>query len=313
MSDVRGLGVYSDDLIMRQVAPVDEHITFSMGLAVNFQTYGASVFQFMSDETATVHAKLILGLGGQLHAYAGPGLSLVGSSSKLLSINNWNYIEMTVTLSSSTGQVVVNVNNEQVIWVPGINTFNPSGTKSKLDSIGIGADTFLDAGGFTAGASKLVDDHYLTNGAGSLNTGMVGDMNVEVLRPSANGDLSELVNSNGNSTNNYTYVNAPHYQTTTFVESDSPDAEDTYQMDNLPLPVGTVLAVQTVLLAQKNNTGDRQVVPIIRESGTDYAGPTSHLGTTLNYYAHVFEQDPATSTQWTVAGVNGAQMGVRVE
>lgn len=294
---------YSFPSTIQQVIPSNEHATFSAGFALNWISgSGFQFFRLMSDATATVHLILALTSTGQLQLFTGPGLPLIGASNFFIRPNVWNYIEVNAPLGTSE-TVTVNVNDNEVIYLTGINTKN-GGTKTTYDSFGFFTNNLH--------SEFNIDDVYITNGAGSVNTGMLGDLAVIAISPNGNGDESQLINDNGNSTNNYSYVNSATTQTATYVQSATAGNEDTYTMAALPYTTGVVLGVQTVMLTNKNNTGARTFAPVIRESGTDHVGTPVYLGTGVTYQQQIFEEDPGTSAQWTISGVNSAQFGAKV-
>lgn len=298
-ASLSGVIVFSSYL-RRQFAPALESASYTVGCAFKWHT-GSGSTQFLyltSDETLTTHVGLGVGPAGQLHIYAGPGLPVVVSSSVFIAQDVWNFVELTATLGTS-GSVNLNLNGISVATASGINTKN-GGTKTTFDSIGIG--------GNTNSYSFAVDDLYVGN-----DSSVLGDIRVVTTRPSGNGDFSELENSGGNHTNNYSYVNSQYEQFTTFVASSNPGDEDTYVMDDLPYPAGAVLGVQTVILADKDNAATREIKPVLRIAGADYDGAAVALGSSPAYQQQMFPINPATGNPWTVTDVNDTQMGVQVE
>jgi hypothetical protein len=295
-----GIVVFSSSL-HRQVPPADESTEFTLGFAFKWnEGSGSTEFAYLtSDETTTTHVAISVGPAGQLHVYAGPGLPEVGSSDTFIAQNVWNFIELTAVLSTGAGSVNVNLNGLSVIHVTGIDTKN-GGTKTTFDSIALT--------GNTNSYSFAIDDVYLANG-----TTLLSDVRVVATRPDGNGDFSDLENSAGNHTDNYTYVDSEYEQFITYVASPTPGDEDTYVMTPLPYPAGEVLGVQTVILADKDNSATREIEPVLRIAGADYAGTAVALGTGAQYQQQMYETNPATSSPWTVTDVNDTQLGVRVE
>jgi hypothetical protein len=242
---------------------------------------------------------LYVASSGQLTLVSDLGPS--ASTNFFLRPDVWNYIEVSCTLDPTAGELLININDGLALSLTGVNTGTGVFSRVVFNINGVGGED-----------NYTIDDVYITNGAGSVETGMLGDLAVVAIRPSGNGDESQLVNDNGNSTDNYSYINSAGYQTTTFVESPTAGDEDTYDMSALPYATGVVLGVQTVMLTNKNNTGARTFAPVIRESGTDHVGTPVYLGTGVSYQQEIFEEDPGTSAQWTIAGVNDAQFGAQV-
>lgn len=287
----------------RQLPSTAWDSTFTVGFA--FQWYGAPSYicELRADTLATTHARLTVGAGGELQAYAGPSLPLIGTSSIILDTSVWYYVEFQVVLSASAGSVKVNVDGVSQISSTSIDTKN-GGTASVFDSIwfGPGGDGNIS-----------FDDMYITNSLGSANTSFLGDTKVIWILPAGNGAVSQLTNDLGNSTNNFSHVNSTTTQETTFVQSATAGNEDVYTMQMLAGP-GTISGLQTVMLGDKNNAGARTLTPVIREVSTDYAGTAVPLNeNSPSYLTQIYEDDPGTSAQWTISGFNNAEFGARVE
>jgi hypothetical protein len=268
------------------------HQTVSCGLAVMLPTNPVSLPLIAFDGVAGV-------------SISGLDLSCPLGPCGHLSIGAWHYVECLLTLGTgSSGFVEVRVDGVVTFSGPG-NTGSAATTGSVVLCNWYGI--------FSQNAPTYLDDLYITNGAGTTNTGLLGDTRVVVQLPYTNGDLSQLENSNGNFTNNYSYVDSPVYQTSTFVASDTPGNEDTYNMADLPWPAGVVTAVQATILADKDNAATRYVKPLVRISGTDYVGTQTALSMSPEYALSLWDLNPATGLPWTITDVNDAQLGVRVE
>jgi len=152
------------------------------------------------------------------------------------------------------------------------------------------------------------DDLYLTD-----STDFLGDCRVECLIPSGNGNSSQWVGSDATSTDNYLLVDETSLDgDTTYVEADSVGDKDTYAMDDLETAAGTVYAVQTILAQRKTDAGSRQVAPVLRHSGTDYDGTSVSVGDTYAFGIEIEEQNPGTSSAWSIADVNAIEFGAKV-
>ncbi len=317
--------VGSTGWLLREVATSEFHQTFTLGFAFRIDALG------MGSQVALIFGDTDACFGytssGSLYVQAGPGFPVVAYSENVVPQNVWMYIDFSVTLGSP-GSVTLRVNDLAVIeWTGSMPGSLLSGFQFQ---------------GNTNNYAFSIDDLYLTNGAG-INNGIIGDMVVLVTNPAAVGDQSLLKNSDNTYVNNWDFVNSPELQYTTFVESGTPGDEDTYEMSPLAYegsvgfadhrgdtasvnavilsdsnyisPTdGTIFGVQIAIFADKNNTGFRMIIPVIREDHVDYLGTAFALGAgTPIFSTEIFELEPATSTPWTVATVNAAQLGVRIE
>jgi hypothetical protein len=83
-------------------------------------------------------------------------------------------------------------------------------------------------------------------------------------------------------------------------------------MTNLSMATGTVFAVQTNLIARKDDAGLRTIAPVIRTGGTDYAGTTTAaLGASYLDYTQLYDRQDPVAADWSVTTVNGMEVGVK--
>jgi len=98
---------------------------------------------------------------------------------------------------------------------------------------------------------------------------------------------------------------------TTYVYSATLNAEDLYDVDNLPYTPISIVMLQGRALVKKTDAGTRSGDLQIKSSGTVVSStlPLSSTYSWLNYNAPT---DPATGVAWTLAGVNAVQLGLKV-
>jgi hypothetical protein len=237
----------------------------------------------------------LLGAGGaSVWATSVPGV---------LNANVEAYIEVRVKHSTTVGEVEVRVNGNPtpVISVTG------KDTGSQSDEI------ILEFG--AAHGTRDASAFYLLNTSGPAphNT-FLGHIRYGSVLTSGNGNSSQLVGSDGNSTDNYLLVDDGfnHDSDSTYVESPTVGDKDTYAMGNLPTTPLTILAVCPLIIAKKTDAGTRAIVPVIRSGGTDYEGTDAYLGTSYDVYREAFIEDPDTAAAWTESGVNAMELGPKV-
>lgn len=288
------------------VASTDEHAIMTIGMAVRFGgTQGAEFLRFQSDAGATSHLDISQDGNNALEVRRGPGGTLLGvTANNTITPGVWRYLEVKATLSDTVGTVDVRLDEVNILSLSGIDTKN-GGTKTVFDSFFIYTD-------FPAFAIDF-DDLYVCNGAGSINTGFLGDCAVETLYPSGNGNSSMLAGSDGNSVDNYALVNetgAPN--TATYVGSGNPGDKDTYAFGDLTHTTGAVLGVAVRAYAAKSDTGARSISNVVRSGGSDTVLTAQALSTGYNHHSDIVEQNPVGPTAWTVTSVNAAEFGVQV-
>jgi hypothetical protein len=279
--------------------PAEEHATFIVGAAFNWGGQNTRIFNFQSDAGATVHTTLRILPSGQVQVQRGDGTVLATSSfAQPMTPNTWHYVEFKATLHDTTGSVYVRVDEVQVIAATGLDTKN-GGTKTVYDHVFVNTDQ-----------ACYWTDVYVCNGAGTVNSDFLGDIIVETLLPSGNGNSSVLVGSDGNSVNNYALVNEATPDSTTYVGSATTGDKDTYVFADLAHTSGAILGVVVSSYAAKSDAGARTGREVVRSAGTDYPSATDQaLSTTYAAYKEVHEVNPATAAAWNIAAVNAAEFG----
>lgn len=226
------------------------------------------------------------------------GTTTLAVASEGLSVNQWAYLEVEYLPATSTGRVIVRKNGIVVLDYTGTTRSSTSVTKP---------DMVVLIGGFSPAPTMHFDDFYITDTSGSYNNTFKGDIEVRALAPNGNGNYSQFVGSDGNSTDNYDLINDTTY--TDYVESSTVGQKDSYQLENLTGM--NVHAVQSVVRGAQASGGMAAIRPFVRIGTTDYPGGTQYLGQ-QNVATNIFEANPATSTTWTANDINNAEVGVEV-
>jgi hypothetical protein len=285
------------------VAGADEHATMTVGFAFKPDNAynNAALLNFISDTSATTHIALGTDINNALVVRRGATV-LGTSSSNLIVPGTFIYIECSVVLHDTTGSVVVKVNTATVLNLTSVDTKN-GGTKTVFEGIRFDNQT---------GQTSQMDDIYLSNGAGAVNTGFLGDVSVETLFPNGNGNSSQLLGSDADSVDNYLLVDEVTPNTTDYVGSGTDNQKDTYAFTNLVHSTGNIRGIQTAMYAAKSDSGARSMAKVIRSGGTDFDGADKVLSTSFTAIFEINETDPNTAAAWTIANTNAAEFGVKV-
>ena len=264
---------------------------------------------FWGWDSATAQWCLINNTSGNLVAKRGGNTgTTLGTSSLAMLTNQSYYIECKVTVHDSTGVFVVKVNGDTWLNLTSQDTQNTANTF--VNQIGFGADPATQTG-----MQQHVEDMYICDTAGSSPTNdFLGDVRVQGLLPDANGNTSNLVGQDANSTDNYLNVDedAPGADDdTTYNESSTVNDKDTYNYPALTPTTGTVYGVQISPLARKTDAGVRSIASIARLSGTEVDSSNKALSATYIYLPDVRETKPGGGA-WSISDVNSAEFGVKV-
>lgn len=272
---------------------------FGIGLGIiPFVNTGAPHFYMKS----TTNNGLEVGRGG-MWGIGAAKTTLGTTANNVLTPNVWQYIEVKLTVHSSTGAILVRINGDTKLNLTGLNTQ-------------IGGSALVDCIAFSAsfpGWYMAFDDLYVCDSSGSVNNDLLGDCAIETLYPNGNGNYSQFTGSDSNSTDNYLLVDEATPSTTDYVGSLTEGNKDTYAYGNLALTSGSVKAVAVRNYAAKSDVGDKSISTVVRSGGSDSIQSAKNLGTGYTVYTDILEQNPVGSTAWTISSVNAAEFGVQVE
>lgn len=219
----------------------------------------------------------------------------------------WRSIQFQATISDTVGTCKVRLDDVEVINFTG-DTKN-GGTNSTIDKVQL----------LISGGLSNADDFWVCDGVdatatqGVPNNDFLGDLSVAPLRPSGNGTYSQLLGSDGNSTDNYLLVDEVGPNTTDYVGSATTGQHDLYVMQDLPTATSAVIAVQPVLVAQKSDAGTANLKPMIKENSVETLDTAVALSTSWATMAGAIRcKKPSAGTAWTAADVNGMEAGMEV-
>jgi hypothetical protein len=230
----------------------------------------------------------------------------------------WHYVEFKVTIHNSAGSIQVKVDENNIIGPTSSLDTQNTGT-AQATGIRIGSAPCNPIGGTGDDFwSVYIDDLYVFDGnssgvSGAPNNDFIGDVRIEALYPNGNGNSSQWVGSDSNSTDNYLLVDEhPPNDDTDYTESSTVGNKDTYAFTNCTPASATVYGTQNLTYAKKTDAGARTLKIVERLSATERDGSAKTLSTSYGYHRDVHDSDP-TGTQWTLANVNAAEFGRKVD
>jgi hypothetical protein len=137
----------------------------------------------------------------------------------------------------------------------------------------------------------------------------LGDVRVYSLSPTGAGSSTQFTPSSGA---NYTTVDELPYSATDYVTSGTSGNRDTYAVADIPATAGTVFAVQSNVIAKKTDAAPISLKSALRSGASVYYGSPVSLGASDGAVTDLYTADPATSTSWTISGVNALEAGFEV-
>jgi hypothetical protein len=222
--------------------------------------------------------------------------------------SNWHYIEwkFKITNSTSTGENVVRVDETTLINLS-------SGDTQETGNAYINRFYFFSTGS-AEGVNVYIDDIYFLDLTGTANNDFLGEVRVQTLYPDGNGNSSQWVGQDSDSTNNYQNVDetgAPD-DDTTYNESGTVGDRDLYTFQDVSNAT-TIFGVQVVTYAKKTDAGTRKIDHTIRAGGTNYDSSAISLASSYNNLMTIYDKNPNGSVAWTLTSLNAAEFGVRMD
>lgn len=230
-----------------------------------------------------------------------------------LAPDRWAYIEIRMVQHPSNGEIE--------IYVDGIQKLNITGQDTQGDSNIAYFDSVIFQGAEGASASDvsenvLIDDIYIvdTTGGAPLNT-FLGPIKVEGLFPTAEGGTIDFTPSTG--TDNSAMVDDnPKDDATTYNEStDTASNKDLFATSNLSTITGTIFGVQITAQAVSQQGFPVGLQCIVFENATQGTGNVIEVTTDNKFLSvqHIFDENPDTTSAWTVSEVNAMEIGYEVD
>jgi len=283
---------------------------WTCGAAFNFQQYGGGI---AFSHVGTIQVQWQIQPDGTIAVYSGPhGLNpgvLLGQTnpSVAITLGRYYYIEFQSSINQSNGTAIVRINGQVVLSLSSVNT-SPNGDNvaDMLQLFGPGGTSFV-----------YVDDLYVTDNTGvAANQSFLGDVKIGLIMPASSGDFSQWTPISGST--NYLMVNeVPPDGDATYVDAVMPGGgsgpTDTYFFQTVS-PGLVILAIQTNIMARKDDVGNRALSLVTRFGGANsVADPTGRF-VNETYIDYLNQQDvnPLTSAQWTPADLNNAQFGYQL-
>ncbi len=255
---------------------------------------GGTLIHFVSG--TTTQTSLYLNWNGLLEARRGTSSSnVLGLATEPLRVGAWNYIDVKVVLHDSTGSFQARLNGQDIINVSNVDTKVSTGTVV-YDGVKIEA--------FERGAW---DDIYIYDDTGGTPS-LQGSRVIENLLPTSD-DTSQWTPSTG--PDHYALINDSTINDTTYISHDTTNEVDDWNYANITEIDGGILGLSQWTRATTNDGGVRTVNSLCESNSIEDLESVAHNEGFETLY-RIIDEDPNTSTAWTVGGVNAATFGVEV-
>ncbi len=243
----------------------------------------------------TIQGVLELMPTGHIIYNRGPS-TVLGTTSEALPMGTWTYIELKVYIANSIGTVDIHFNGVSVMSLTGVDTM-PS-TRATTSEVQLHCVRYY-----------AWDNIYMCNDDGGPPS-MLGPIAIEQLDPTGD-DTHNWTPSTGST--GYEVVDNPEIEDTTYVSSSTISTVELWSYSNLSEIDGGIIGVQQHTRAGTDAVGAREL-DILCESSTTTDSTPLGLGTDTGFdvLEVIYEEDPHTSSAWTVSNLNAANFGIEV-
>lgn len=139
----------------------DATVIVGFAFQVGSLTAASEVCQFLADNAATLHGRIVVNTNGSLAYIRYPSTTLGTTATGLIAANTWNYLEVRTTLSDTVGTVDIRLNGTSVLSLTAQDTKN-AGTATVYDTVRVTGP---------GSGSNRFDDLYILTGSGAAFTG----------------------------------------------------------------------------------------------------------------------------------------------
>lgn len=287
---------------------------FSVGTLTNptvvigaaFQIFSAfyttsRMIRFMNSEGA--QACIQCYTDGYIKVFRGDynGTQVAVTDDPVVTLSTWHYLEVKMYFHNSAGYVIVKIDGDEVINETGLDLIYQ--TTETVEFIEFWSNY---------NAVAYWDDIYCCDDSGTKNNDWLGQCQVKTLSPSSAGNYSQFTPSGEAS--NYLCVDdiGGVDGDTTYVGSNVAGEIDTYDFDDLAITGGQVFAVGVQPCVRLDEGGQRTYKAMVRIGSTDYPCSGEKLAM-LEYRSNMwYMEDSPAGGDWTEAGVNEAEFGVKL-
>lgn len=276
-------------------------VTWGLGF-IRSSASSAAVMRFYDGSTVQLTAQLTATGGLNIYRGTTAGTLLGSLPNGTFQTSVWYGLVIRATIHSATGAVDVWVNggSSPALSLTGVNTQNTANAWC----------TRLSSGGDFGGLR--IDDVYVNDASGGVSTGNDGDLRIYRLDPNADGSFTDFTASAGNRFQCVDDGASPN-DDTDYVSSSTAGQKVSFALTDLPVSTGTITGVQVFHRVRKDEGGTRESRAFLKSGGSTQNEATESLSVSYQTYKGAMRTiDPATGVAWTIAGVNGLEIGEEI-
>jgi len=299
--------------VSKTLAPGDATIGVAFGIKFTTAATARRNF-FMIGDATVVHLTMSQQLDGTILWRLGGSLltdngTTIGATTWAPSIGVYYHFSILATINNTTGALSFKVNGSEQL--------NGGSGYTNIDTQNGGTAGWTRFGFARDGATpnQYICDFVVNDGTSAVNNGHPGDCAVLVNIPNAVNGGNTGFTPNGGTFHGDRVREIPLDDDTTYNASTASGQRDTYVFPSLALASGTIKSVINRMALKLSEAGAATAVGVMRDisGATNYDSTVVHSPSdaSYTYFDDLREQDPATSSAWTVAGVNDTELGVK--
>ncbi len=207
--------------------------------------------------------------------------------------STWFYIEFKITIAAS-GSFELRVNDVEVLFETGINTqANSDGTSHILN--------------FSAtNQYHWIDDLYLCDSIGSVNTDFLGNCQIVGVAPDGNGSTNDFVPFPGDNYENVDEIDTDN--DSTYNTGDSGDID--YYTHVALAVIGVISGIQINNVVRATDAEHTAIRSKVKSNASIDTGVSRYISSSYSCEYEIVIVDPNTAVAWTLSGVNNAEFGL---
>ncbi|MCI1192358.1 hypothetical protein MOJ79_10940 [Calidifontimicrobium sp. SYSU G02091] len=253
------------------------------------------------DASAQITHLVKIGEDGRLKLYRRQSGydTLLSTSLVTAPARGWHYVELKVVQGTGSGTLDVRVNGILAIQLTAQNTLQGGGP---LLTAFVGA-----VPGEPCPVTVDVDDLYLADTSGTLNTTFLGDVRVDALQPQADGALKQWAVEGAASA----WQAVSDGDEASGIRAATAGLRQTFDVEALPvMTTPAIHGVQVTLLARKTDAGSGRVRGLVASGAQTAVSADLVLQEQLAWHTALIERNPNGNVQWTEGAFNAAEFGL---
>jgi hypothetical protein len=266
---------------------------------------GGSLYVKFAGSTGTQCKVELDNDGAVFKLFRGENTLLTNSVGNMFPTNQWIYVEVDMTVSSTAGGATVRINGLER-W----NTGYTRNTKGTSDSPPI-SSVLMGSANTSYGR---FDDVYIIDPSLPGAQTFLGDCRVDVMWP--NSDVhKDFTTYPASQPHNYTQVDdtTDIDDDATYNYSNTLNAYDEFTFTDLPNLEGeTIYALAISHTTRKDNAGSRWVTPFVRINTVQSYGTEVSIGDTYKTFQSIWEKSPDTDEPWTKSELDAMTAGYEI-